>query len=515
MSAPCWLYVLIPSPKKEAAIRNERESKADESPQNREDEPCKVKIITEEAEDDVKAHEDEQTEFIAPDTFKLKLSDAFQVLQIEEHVKHKTSSGDYLLYIFCVPFDQVEATLVCLQKRGIGNSPFTSISVLNSAIHVSQQQQGDKDFGDKDDDESESGDGKFIDSIKSRLLVAEVVNRIQAGSEFTFDFLMFLILAACIAFFGLLENSSVVLVASMLVSPIMGPILAGIFGAVIKDDALRDKSVVRELISLSVCILIGFVLGVIFVPWIDTYGVEKWPTVEMTSRGQLRSLLVGILIAVPSGAGVALSVLGGNAASLVGVAISASLLPPAVNCGLFLANSLVVLCSSTPYVNDYSPVYSEHLAAEFAVLGIISFALTLVNIVCIVIVGVAILKLKEVTPEKIPQSFNHFWKQDVRAHRDYLQTINKGADPYGENLLEQARNVLGIGMANNDGLDGTFLQGVFEGDASIENDLIDIRKWVAQPCTPGAAPTAKQPKFFPPSNHKPRLRSVTFSVNRV
>lgn len=46
----------------------------------------------------------------------------------------------------------------------------------------------------------------------------------------------------------------------------------------------------------------------------------------------LRSLWVGVLIALPSGAGVALSILGGNAGSLVGVAISASLLPPAVNC---------------------------------------------------------------------------------------------------------------------------------------------------------------------------------------
>ena len=45
----------------------------------------------------------------------------------------------------------------------------------------------------------------------------------------------------------------------------------------------------------------------------------------------LRSLWVGIAIALPSGAGVALSVVGGNAGSLVGVAISASLLPPAVN----------------------------------------------------------------------------------------------------------------------------------------------------------------------------------------
>ena len=48
-------------------------------------------------------------------------------------------------------------------------------------------------------------------------------------------------------------------------------------------------------------------------------------------RGAARSLYVGVLVAIPSGVGVAFSILGGNVGSLVGVAISASLLPPAVN----------------------------------------------------------------------------------------------------------------------------------------------------------------------------------------
>ena len=48
-------------------------------------------------------------------------------------------------------------------------------------------------------------------------------------------------------------------------------------------------------------------------------------------RGAGRSLYVGVLVAIPSGVGVAFSILGGNVGSLVGVAISASLLPPAVN----------------------------------------------------------------------------------------------------------------------------------------------------------------------------------------
>ena len=105
----------------------------------------------------------------------------------------------------------------------------------------------------------------------------------------------------------------------------------------------------------------------------QAYGATEWPTREMRSRGdlkywchaalkgELRALWVGVLVAVPSGAGVALSVLGGNAGSLVdilencvnhhkthystcqvGVAISASLLPPAVNAGFFWALSLLV-----------------------------------------------------------------------------------------------------------------------------------------------------------------------------
>ena len=77
---------------------------------------------------------------------------------------------------------------------------------------------------------------KFYSSIKSRLLVSEVMARIEAGSEFSFDFLLLLVLAGIIAFMGHLENSSVVLVASMLVSPLMGPILAGIFGGAVQVD---------------------------------------------------------------------------------------------------------------------------------------------------------------------------------------------------------------------------------------------------------------------------------------
>ena len=56
---------------------------------------------------------------------------------------------------------------------------------------------------------------------------------------------------------------------------------------------------------------------------------EDWPTQEMLSRGTRTTFLAGIPITFFSGLGVAVSVLDDQTSSLVGVAISASLLPPA------------------------------------------------------------------------------------------------------------------------------------------------------------------------------------------
>jgi len=238
-------------------------------------------------------------------------------------------------------------------------------------------------------------------------------------------------------------------------------------------------------LSLVICIIIGFLLGLCISPWAEDYGCTQWPTNEMNSRGHWRSLWVGVLIAVPSGAGVALSVLGGNAGSLVGVAISASLLPPAVNCGVFWAISAILASYGdqdhtliyTDQTNSTAPILFEHccetnLPLQAFILGLISLLLTLINILCIIATGVFILRLKEVTPEKVPQKFAHFWKEDIKAHRTYSRKIRKG-DPL-EKKLKRANTPSEIQ------LEGTFLQSMFE-RAAQDEELINIRQWVAMP----------------------------------
>eukprot|EP00122_Pirum_gemmata_P011145 Pgem_evm1s10318 len=71
---------------------------------------------------------------------------------------------------------------------------------------------------------------------------------------------------------------------------------------------------VNEAISLAVCVVVGFILGCILCDFAEYW---NWPTNEMASRGNWQALAVGVGVALPSGAGVALSILGNNAASLV------------------------------------------------------------------------------------------------------------------------------------------------------------------------------------------------------
>lgn len=76
-----------------------------------------------------------------------------------------------------------------------------------------------------------------MQSIRSRLMVFQVVQAIRAQTSITFDFVVLVTLAryeiigfsieiprdfnSILASLGLLENSSVILVASMLISPLM------------------------------------------------------------------------------------------------------------------------------------------------------------------------------------------------------------------------------------------------------------------------------------------------------
>ncbi|XP_067124246.1 uncharacterized protein [Centruroides vittatus] len=410
------------------------------------------------------------------------LKQCLNKLEIQDAVWSTNKENTYhQIYFPCGPGLRSDFVLRTLMEKGIGVRSGSTIGVVPCAVFY-RDEDLDSDEAISSDEEPETPDPvktdrkamhgfkamqkEFLKSVTARLTVAQVVAGVKAGGTLNFDFLLFACVASMVAALGLMENSSVNIVASMLISPIMGPIMAITFGAVIRDKSLVVTGIKTELLGLSLCLCSGFTFGLIFGNFADNWGSPgPWPTSEMAGRGMTRSLWIGVLVALPSGAGVALSVLGGNSSSLVGVAISASLLPPTVNCGLlwglsfiktmkslreetitFFANGFNITTqpSLVPPIN-YIPTYYNVMNKECVVLGILSFMLTVVNIACILVSAYVVLKIKEVAPHTSIPKTSRFWKHDIKVARDYNRTFgNNEGEEMGKQFLQEWASLTGV-----------------------------------------------------------------------
>ena len=75
-----------------------------------------------------------------------------------------------------------------------------------------------------------------------------------------------------------------------------------------------------------------------------------------------------------------------------------------------VSTSLSEICTNLTFL-------SSKKNAAFPTWHRCSFALTIVNIICIILTGIIILKVKQVTSDKIPQRNHSFWKQDIKVHK--------------------------------------------------------------------------------------------------
>lgn len=80
----------------------------------------------------------------------------------------------------------------------------------------------------------------------------------------------------------------------------MGPLLGVTFGSAIRDWHLARQGLKGELIGSLTAILCGAIIGLLFVPLSSRFA---WPTLEMSSRGEIANLIVGCVVAFASGVG--------------------------------------------------------------------------------------------------------------------------------------------------------------------------------------------------------------------
>ena len=126
---------------------------------------------------------------------------------------------------------------------------------------------------------------------------------------------------------------------------------------------------------------------------------EDWPNAEQAGRCTWTNFFVGLPVAFFSGIGVAVSLLDEQTNSLVGVAISASLLPPAVNAGMMWV--AYGYFNKNRAKGDWASDKDEYIYSvtreDFWYGGMISLLLTFANIVLVIIASMIMFRLKEVS----------------------------------------------------------------------------------------------------------------------
>ena len=220
------------------------------------------------------------------------------------------------------------------------------------------------------------------------LPVAEMYAHIEANSYLSRDSLGMSLISSSIAGIGLAADSSGYVVASLLLSPMMGAILGCSFGFAIRDRNLFLNGLLNEILCLIITFLIGVLIGTALSPYA---GMLKWPTNEMRSRGQSIQLIFGAAVAALSGTGVALTESNANISSVVGIGIAAALLPPTVNCGICLAYAMF-----GEYLTEKDDIFDENEKIIFFEIAVGSILLVWINVIFIYLTAVLVFKLKKV-----------------------------------------------------------------------------------------------------------------------
>ena len=155
----------------------------------------------------------------------------------------------------------------------------------------------------------------------------EVMEHVRDGGDLTPRFALMTVLSCGIAILGLLQNSVAVIIGAMLVSPLMGPIVALGFSLTTVDYRQMKRSV----LALGVGLLLALVISILVV----SVSPLQAETPEILARTQPN--LFDLLVAVFSGLAGGYAVIKRKGEAIVGVAIATALMPPLAVVGYGIA----------------------------------------------------------------------------------------------------------------------------------------------------------------------------------
>lgn len=167
----------------------------------------------------------------------------------------------------------------------------------------------------------------------------EAVERLIAGSTPSQDFFLMIILSVLTATFGLLQQNIAVIIGSMLIAPMLYPILSMALGITITDFRLISRSFYTLLKSMTFAIIFSALATFLFS---SQHAVTVSDLIKIND-----STLSSVAVAVVAGLAAAFALVKPHLnETLPGTAISVTLIPPLASIGIGVAKFSPELVSS-------------------------------------------------------------------------------------------------------------------------------------------------------------------------
>ena len=158
-----------------------------------------------------------------------------------------------------------------------------------------------------------------------------VLKMLQDASSPNFDFFLLIVLSCTIATFGLITDSTAVIIGAMLVAPLMSPIMAISLSSVAGEQRMFKRAAVALLEGIALAIALSALTSLLFYR-LPLGALQEIPA-EILSRTRPSPFDLGIALAGGAAAAYALAQPQLSAA-LPGVAISTALMPPLCTVGI-------------------------------------------------------------------------------------------------------------------------------------------------------------------------------------
>lgn len=155
----------------------------------------------------------------------------------------------------------------------------------------------------------------------------KIIKQIRDDSQPDAYYYIMVVLSCSVATYGLLSNSTAVIIGAMLIAPLMNPILGGGLALITGNNHLLRVTIKAELIGAVLAIILSTLLTLLLP--ISHFTPEIYARTEPT--------LIDLIIALASGAAGTYAICYRSGATLPGVAIATALMPPLCVVGISLA----------------------------------------------------------------------------------------------------------------------------------------------------------------------------------